>query len=138
MKKYRPQNPIYHICCLFVPWRFFNTYYIRENTNFFISGYYANEQSDVFVRKIDCIGLQNVIKIGFPKEFKLDLQEPVKNGKYGKYVSQEIVFVFKDSSIIAWNVRPYTKKQVKELLESIIEEYPIQIGNKLRRTLGIE
>lgn len=138
MKKHRPRNPIYNACCLFLPWRFFNTYYGKENGEICISSYYASEHSNVFSRKVDCIELQKVIKIGFPAEFNLELQEPVKNGKYGKYISQELVFVLDGGIVVPWNVRAYTKKQVKELLETIIEEYPLEIGDKLGRTLGIK
>ena len=136
MKKCRPQNVVFVACCIVVPWRFTNTYYTMANTQLWVSRYYAQKGKSMFVRKIDCIELNKVVKISFPKAGDSLSVEATKQSVYGKYMSQELVFALSDGSTIGWNVRPYTKKQVKKLLNELMAEYELEVDENLKRALG--
>ncbi|ALS37522.1 hypothetical protein ABID30_001495 [Enterococcus rotai] len=137
MKKIRPQNPIYLILSLFTPRRFINTYYVLKSDNLTISRYYARKNSNVFDKKIDTIDMNKLVKFGLPKDLGTPMQEPTIRGTKGTYSSQEIQFLFEDRIIIGWNVRPYTKKQLRQLSELIYLRYCIIACNELQKVLGI-
>ncbi|MFD2308615.1 hypothetical protein [Enterococcus termitis] len=127
MKKIRPQNPIYLILCIFMPWRYLNTYYTAKNDTLIISRYYARNNLNVFDRKIDKLDMKKLMKFCLPKELGSTIQEPTIHGAKGTYISQEIHFHFKDQTIVAWNVRPYTKKQIRQLAELIHRRYGLMV-----------
>ncbi|MGM0218066.1 hypothetical protein [Enterococcus sp. AZ126] len=116
MKKIRPQNPIYLVLCLFCPWRFVNTYYIMNEDSLIISRYYAKENAEELYRKVDKLGFNTLIKFGLPTDIGSTRLEPIIHGPKGTYKSQEIQFLFKDKTIVAWNVRPYTKKTTEAVV----------------------
>ncbi|MGX7149401.1 hypothetical protein [Enterococcus ureasiticus] len=138
MKKIRPQNPIYLILCILMPWRYLNTYYIVKNDDLIISRYYARKNSNTFDRKVDKLDMKKLMKFGLPKELGSTIQEPTIHGAKGTYISQEIQFYFKDQTIIAWNVRPYTKKQIRQLAELIYIRYGFMACDELQKILGID
>lgn len=136
MKKIRPQNPIYLILCLFCPGRFINTYYIMKEDSFIISRYYAKENGKGFYRKVDKLDFNMLVKFGLPKDIGSTRLEPIIHGPKGTYKSQEIQFFFKDKTIVAWNVRPYTKKQLRQLSELIYLRTEILASDGLKRIVG--
>ncbi|MGX7244393.1 hypothetical protein ACWOC1_06035 [Enterococcus quebecensis] len=137
MRKIRPQNPIYLLFGLFIPWRFMNTYYVLKKDKLIISRYYVRKNTKYFDRKIDCLDLEKLVKFGLPKDIGSTRIEPTIHGLKGSYKSQEIQFLFEDGTIVAWNVRFYTKKQIKMLLELIYLRYGIMACEGLQEVLGI-
>ena len=137
MKKIRPQNPIYLILSLFIPWHFINTYYSLKSDTLTISRYYTRKNSNDFDKKVDTIDMKKLVTFGVPKDFGTTIQEPIIRGTKGTYSSQEIQFLFEDGSIIGWNVRLYTKKQLRQLSELIYLRYGITACDQLQKVLGI-
>ncbi|MEI5995110.1 hypothetical protein [Candidatus Enterococcus mansonii] len=138
MKKIRPQNPVYLILCVVIPWRFINTYYVLSDDNFTISRYYARKNSTSFDRKVDTLDLKKLVKFGLPKDLGTALQEPTCHGAKGTYISQEIQFLFEDGTIISWNVRPYTKKQLRQLVALIYLRCQVTACERLQKVLRIK
>lgn len=113
----RPKNSIFILITLFFPWRFINTYIILEDNKITFNRYYAiNERQ--FKKNNDGITLRDLQEIGLPSELRVVRQESVQNGAYGTYSPQEIDFKTK-FEIIALNTKPYTRKQIKCLIEFI-------------------
>lgn len=81
MKKIRPQNPIYLILILFIPWHFINTYYSLKSDTLTISRYYARKNSNDFDKKVDTIDMKKLVTFGLPKDFGTTIQEPTIRGK---------------------------------------------------------
>lgn len=136
MKKIRPQNPIYLIVSLLVPWRFLNTYYSMEKDKLVLSRYYARRNTKKFDRKVDQLDLKKLTKFGLPKDIGSTRLEPIIHGPKGTYKSQEIQFLFEDKTIVAWNVRPYTKKQLKILAEFIYVRRGVKACPELQKALN--
>lgn len=132
MKKIRPQNPIYLIFSSIVPWRFINTYYILSKDHLVISRYYARKNSNGFDRKVDILDIKKLVKLGLPRDLGTVIQESTLRGAKGTYVSQEIQFLFEDGTIIGWNVRPYTKKQIRQLAELLYLRHGIMTCDELQ------
>lgn len=133
MKKCRPQNPIYLILSLLMPWRFMNTYYILKKDMLIISRYYARKNAKEFEKKIDKLDLDKLVKFGLPKDIVSTKIEPIIRGSKGTYRSQEIQFLFKDGTIIAWNIRPYTKKQLRLLAELLYLKTNVKASGALQK-----
>lgn len=138
MKKIRPQNPIYLILSLLAPWRFMNTYYIMKKDKLIISRYYARNNAKEFNKRVEHLELKKLIKFGFPKDLGTTIQEPTIRGRKGTYISQEVQFLFEDKSIVAWNVRPYTKKQIRQLAELIYLKNNIKACDGFQKIVGIK
>ena len=133
MKKVRPLDPVFLFICLFLPWRFINTYFLLDRENILISRYYAEKDGSFHLKK-DIVNLREIIKYGFSEEFG-SIQEPIPAGGYGVYISQEIQFVLDGDAIIPWNVRPYTRKQIKKLADYIYSEHSICPSDKLKKSI---
>lgn len=137
MKRNRGKNPVYILACMVVPWRFLHTYYAKEEDSLVLSRYCAETKSNSFKRQTDVITLKKIVQIGFEGDFDLKRAESIKTGKYGSYKSQECLFLLDDGAVVGWNVRPYTKKQVIDLLGEIDTKYTVQLGEKLRSALSL-
>ncbi|WP_444641575.1 hypothetical protein ACRQU7_14950 [Caproiciproducens sp. R1] len=131
----RLKNPIFILITLFFPWRFINTYIILEDNKVTFNRYYAiNERQ--FRNKNDEITLGDIQEIGFSSEVKVKRQESVQNGAYGIYSPQEIDFKTK-FEILALNTKPYTRKQIRYLIEFIDSKNKnVLIGKRLTKAIG--
>lgn len=131
----RPKNPFFILITLFFPWRFINTYIILEDDKIAINRYYAiNERQ--FRKKNDEITLGDIQEMGFLSEVKVKRQESVQNGAYGIYSPQEIDFKTK-FEILALNTKPYTRKQIRYLIEFIDSKNKnVLIGKRLTKAIG--
>lgn len=138
MKRNRGKNPVYILACMVVPWRFIQTYYAEKDDSLILSRYYAAAKSNGLKRQTDVIPLKKIVQIGFEGDFDLKRAESIKNGKYGSYKSQECLFLLDDGAVVGWNVRPYTRKQVIDLLEEVTTKYTVQLGEKLRSALSFK
>lgn len=127
----RPHNIIFMIIGLFVPWQFFATYYECDGSKMIFSRYYAKDEK-MRKNKIE-FDIDDVIKIGFPKDLEISIQEEKLKGVYGVYISQEINFILKNGDIISFNARPYSKKQCREL----ITIFSCVKGELLSKALGL-
>lgn len=129
----RPKNPIFIIITLFFPWRLINTYIILEDNKIILNRYYAiNERQ--YKKKIDQITLGDIQEIGFSSELEIERQESFQNGAYGTYSPQEIAFKTK-SKIVALNAKPYTRKQIRSLIEFIDSKNKVSIGRALTKAV---
>lgn len=107
-----------------------------KEDSFIISRYYAKEIDKGFYRKVDKLDFNTLVKFGLPKDIGSTRLEPIILGPKGTYISQEIQFLLKDKTIVAWNVRPYTKKQLRQLSELIYLRTEILASDGLKRIVG--
>ena len=138
MKKIKPKNPMHIIFCSLIPWRIKNTYYSIDGDNLIISRYFLQNETAKMKHKIDCINLKKLHSFGFPRDLKTNMIEPVIISGAGVYVSQEIQFLLNDKTIIPWNVRPYSKKQIITLSKYIFDNYSIKPGKYLGKAIKFE
>lgn len=108
-----------------------------KEDSFIISRYYAKKNAKELYRKVDKLDYNTLIKFGLPKDIGSTRLEPIIHGPKGTYKSQEIQFLFKDKTIVAWNVRPYTKKQLRQLSELIYLRTEIMASDCLKKIVGI-
>lgn len=139
MIKKRALNPIYIFVCLFLPWRFINTFYTLDENKFTISRYYAEKSGD-FKKRIDTIDLSQLDRYGFPNDVGTGPIEGRIKGTAeqggGQYIPEEVHFVMKNNKAISWNVRPYTKKQCREVAKYIDDKFGIKPGMLYGRIIG--
>lgn len=140
MKKHKSHNPIYLVLCLFMPWRFFNTFYILEEGRLTLSRYYS-QPSGKFKRRVDTVELDQLVEYGFPgdvgtKPMEATVEGASELGGSYTYVSQEVHFVTRDRKVISWNVRPYSKKQCRRLSEQIYNRCEIAPGKRFKQIIG--
>lgn len=119
MKKHRSLNPVYLLCCIFIPWRYINTYFAFDDSVLYLSGYYAQKKGGRFRKQLYVIELNTLDSFGFTKEYGRSTIEPIIAGAVGVYMSQEVVFLLSEDTIIPWNVRPFTRRQIKKCAENI-------------------
>ena len=130
-----PHNPVYMIIMLLMPWRWGKTYIRIENDVIIFGRYYCFDGKSL-IKNVSMLNINEVIRIGFPADLNIKMQEKMCGGFYGNYRSQEIDFETK-TNIIALNARPYTRKQFRLLMHIISELNPnIIYGNRLLKVLN--
>lgn len=139
MKKHYGNNPIFILLGFLVPWRYFGTYYCFDSDKLTTVQYWADKKQGSFKKVKQSICVNQIEKIGIPSDFKLERQEAILTGKYGRYVSQEMVFILEDDSVIGWNMRPYSMKQINHVLNVICSktENKVILGKKIKKMLKI-
>lgn len=125
------------ILSIFVPRRFINTFYTIEEDKLVISRYYAQHGSSSFKKRIDTIDLNDLVQLGFQHHPYGKTIEQTSHGRYERYVSQELQFELKDHTVIPWNVRPYTKKQIEVLLVFLSDHYNIEVSDELKKSIHL-
>lgn len=135
----RPKNLVFLLASIFTPWILINTYIRINGENVELHRYFCKQ--DKLKREVVNFKIADVIAIGFPNDLKIKAQEEKLHGRFGTYSSQEIDFILKDNTIIALNVRPYTKQQIKDFLRmfsgNIIAGRGLKKGKNLYKVLGI-
>lgn len=132
-----PKNLVYILVSIFTPWIYMNTYIKTNGENVELHRYFCKQ--DKLKREVVNFKIADVIAIGFPNDLKIQAQEGKLHGRFGTYSSQEIDFILKDNMIIALNVRPYTKQQIKDFLslfsDNILTKHGLKQGEKLYKVL---
>jgi len=113
----RPRNPFFIFYSLFFPWLYKNTYVALEENKITFSRYYAVSETHC-KKKLDEIMTGDLQAAGFPSDLKIKRQECSQSGAKVFYLPQEIDFKTKEK-IVALNAKPYTKKQIRFLMEYI-------------------
>lgn len=130
-----PHNPMYYIATVFLPWRFGKTFIEIEKDMLTINRYFA--KGGKLQLTSSTIPTESIKGIGFPHDFHLSGIEEKLKGKNGMYyIPQEILFVT-DEKNVSWNVRPYTKKQVRMLIEELHNKLPVQVGTGLAKSIKL-
>ena len=130
----RPRDPVFILCGLFVPWQYINTFIALTDHKISFSRYYAVNRTQ-FKKKIDEIILDDVQAVGFPCDLKIKRQEWIQSGVNVLYLPQEIDFKTKNK-VVALNVKPYTKKQIRFLLEFVVsKDRNVIIGKRVAKLL---
>lgn len=132
--KMRPKNPIFILISILMPWILFNTFIEYSEKNFKFVRYY-NHSSNKFEKDEVCFKVNTIVAVGFPMDFDRSTIESFSIGIYGTYSSQEIIFILNDGTAIPLNARPYTKKQISNLLSTLPKK--ITRGKVLSRILHL-
>lgn len=135
MNRMIPKNPLFLFACLFAPWYLLHTYVLFEDDAIVFSRYYAFTGKTT-KRDVTDIKIADIQEVGFPSDLKIRRKESLQSYAHGTYIPQEIDFKTRDR-IVAFNARPYTKGQIRHLLEFIrLANKDIAVAKKLANAVG--
>lgn len=113
--KMRPKNPVFILVSILMPWILFNTFIEYSEKKIKFVRYY-NHNSNKFKKNEVSFTVNTIVAVGFPMDFNMSTIESFSKGTHGTYSSQEIIFMLNDGTAVPLNARPYTKKQISNLL----------------------
>jgi hypothetical protein len=134
MNKIVPKNPAFLFASVFAPWFLVNTYVILDGNKFVISRYYSFD-GETLKKDLVEMNIADLEEAGFSMDLEIERIEKTIQGNHGFYIPQEIDFKTK-SGILAFNAKPYTKKQIRYLINYVKSmNSSIIIGKSLTNVL---